>query len=389
MPEYDDSHNTNRLNKAHQACSQALWIRDNVALAAAAVQWLHCPRLGLDTEFIREKTFYPQLALIQISDGHSVWLIDCLEVDNYAPLAAVLDSERCIKVLHSPREDLEVLHLTTSTLPRPLFDTQAAAALCGGSLQLSYGALLQQELAVELSKEQSRSNWLQRPLTPQQIDYACRDVAYLPLLSEQLERQLQTLNRLEWLHEDMRWLLAESQSTIPDDELYQQLPGAARLPQSALTALQALCAWREQQARERDLPRQFVLRNDVVLRLAQAEIHSVDDLAAYKLHPGQIRRHGEGLVALLRQAAQQPAPAAVPLLDPAQQARIKQGQRLVKTKAAELELDPAVLCSRRELERWLKDGVAQPPSRLQGWRLRQLEPGLSNCLHGDRATVEQ
>ena len=204
MPKDIINCSTQQLECAQSACQQPIWIATQDHLNNAINQWKQCGLLGIDTEFIRERTYYPQLALVQVSDGKQVWLIDSVALgEDLRLLRAVLDDEQVTKVFHSPREDLEVLQLSIGTLPSPLFDTQAAAALVGQSLQTSYGALLESTLGVCLDKEMARSDWLQRPLSTEQISYACHDVAYLPMLSRQLSDELKALQRWDWFLSDM------------------------------------------------------------------------------------------------------------------------------------------------------------------------------------------
>lgn len=357
------------IEQAHQACQAPIWIRDEGELAQATEQWKHTGLLALDTEFMRERTYYPQLALIQVSDGHQVWLIDSPALSSHSALAPILSDPNIIKALHSPREDLEVLYQATGELPRPLFDTQAAAAICGGSLQTSYGALLADTLGVQLDKELARSDWLQRPLSPEQVKYACCDVAYLPELTRLMQQRLDSLERSEWFDDDMAFLLRECVHVTADDALYLSLPGAGRLAGEELKIAQRLCQWREQVAREQNLPRQFVIRNEVLLQLAISPPSRNEELFRMEnLRPSQARRYGTQILQQLELARQSREPAPVPILTPDLQQKVKRAQKLVRAQAEELGVEAAVVLSRRDIERWLKEGQEHIPSRLRSWR---------------------
>lgn len=325
--------------------------------------------LGMDTEFVRERTFYAQLGLVQISDGRRVWLIDTVTLRDLAPLRDILQHSTTQKVFHSPKEDLEVLSQATGALPQPLFDTQAAAALCGRPLQSSYGSLLQAYTGIELDKELARSNWLQRPLPAELLNYASCDVAYLPLLAQLLTTELEALQRLPWLEQDMAWMLAESQRETDPQSLYLNINGAGRLDDRGLACLQQLCIWREEQAKQRDLPRQFVIRNESLIQIAEQSPRHLDDLNQItRLNSGQVRRFGEDILRLVDTSTDLPPPPPPAMLDSQDKKRLKGWQSLIREYGAQLELEPTLLASRRDLLRWMKQGSQQIPSRLRGWR---------------------
>ncbi|MCG8465676.1 MAG: ribonuclease D [Xanthomonadales bacterium] len=370
------------LKLAELACESPVWIQNPQQLEDCIQQWKQSCLLAIDTEFMRERTYYPQLALVQISDGKQVWLVDSVTLGDHQSLAQILLDPSVIKVLHSPREDLEVLQLSVGALPSPIFDTKAAAALCGLSLQSSYGSLLADTLNVHLDKEQARSDWLKRPLSPEQVAYACNDVAYLPILASVLEQQLKTLERWEWFQADMARLVELSLNPISPELLYTTISGAGRLYDVELSVLQALCQWREITAQQANLPKTFIIRNDGLMKLVECMPASTERLQQLNiLKPSQIRRHGKAIVDCIRDAQSKPPPPPVPRLDIAQQQALKKAQKFLRNKAEGLRLEPSVLASRRDLERWLKDGEQHIPPRLQGWRWELLGEDLGAILH--------
>lgn len=370
------------LKQAELACESPVWIQNPQQLDDCIQQWKQSCLLAIDTEFMRERTYYPQLALVQISDGKQVWLVDSVTLGDHQSLAQILLDPSVIKVLHSPREDLEVLQLSVGALPSPIFDTQAAAALCGLSLQSSYGSLLADTLNVHLDKEQARSDWLKRPLSDEQVAYACNDVAYLPVLASVLEQQLKTLGRWEWFQADMSRLVELSLSSVKPELLYTTISGAGRLYDIELSVLQALCQWREETAKQANLPKTFIIRNDGLMKLVEhmpASVERLQQLNIFK--PSQIRRHAKAIVECISAAQQRTPPPPVPRLDIPQQQALKKAQKFLRNKAESLRLEPSVLASRRDLERWLKEGEAQIPPRLNGWRWDLLGEELGTILH--------
>ena len=364
---------------------EPILLRDPEALAEAAAQWGREPVLGLDTEFVRTRTFYHRLGLVQVGDGRSAWLIDAVAVADLAPLAPVLSSPG-LKVLHSASEDMEVFHRSVGTLPSPLFDTQVAAALAGHGAALSFQKLVAATLGIELHKAETRTDWTARPLSPAQLAYAAEDVAYLLPVYEQLRQRLEELGRFEWALEDSAALLDVSRLDEEPETAYLRVRGAGRLKPRQLAALKLLAAWREREARKRDLPRGFVLRDELMLELARrrpATPAEVKQVPGYEAR--QAARHGQAWLALLEAAAGLPEaelPAALSRAQPskAAQALERRLRDRVHARAAELDLPAEVLVSRRMLGALLSLtlGKSEPrlPRELAGWRRAEIGEAL-------------
>lgn len=337
--------------------------------------WSQATAIGVDTEFVRERTFYPQPGLVQISDGQSIWLLDPVGREDFTAMGEVLDNRNVIKILHSAGEDLEVFRLLTNTLPAPLFDTQIAAAMLGFPLQCRYEALVEACFGVTLPGGQARSNWCKRPLSPKLLEYAAQDVIWLPRLKDKLVEALDRENRLQWLHEDCLRLIQSANQSLPP---LLRVKGAGKLDDQQLGWLKRLVEWREQQARERDLPRGFVLRDDVMLSLTEAAgNHSqLQNTLASLPHPVQ-RRHGDQLLEMLDGPPPERCerPLELTALDNEQRQRLAQAQQLVRTMAKDLGVDPALIASKRELTRLIR---GETPDWLDGWR---------GQLLGDLATI--
>jgi ribonuclease D len=353
------------------------FIDTDAGLAAAARTWAEAPVIGLDTEFVRTNTFYHRLGLIQVSAGPSSWLVDPLAARDLSPLAAVFRSPG-VKVIHSASEDIEVFYRALGVLPEPLFDSQIAGALAGAGAFLSYQKLVAAYLGVELAKEETRTDWMARPLSPGQLAYAAEDVAYLAPLYERLTAELEALGRLSWVFEDSAALLDTSRFQEDDEAAYLRIKGAGRLDRRQLGALQTLAAWREKEARQRDLPRNFVLKEALLLDLASRRPKLPKDLPRLaSFDARQAARDSATWFELLEQAEARPEPELPPRfagkpLSPA--AREVEGRLRdkVRERATELNVPPEILAPRRTLDALLRLTVGRPdphlPQELQGWR---------------------
>ncbi len=353
------------------------FIDTDAGLAVAARVWAAAPVLGLDTEFVRTNTFYHRLGLIQVSDGRTSWLVDPLAARDLAPLAAVFRSPG-VKVLHSASEDVEVFYRALGVLPEPLFDSQIAGAFAGAGAFLSYQKLVVAYLGVELAKEETRTDWMARPLSPGQLAYAAEDVAYLVPLYERLTAELTALGRLSWAFEDSAALLDTSRFQEDDEAANPRIKAAGRLDRRQLGALQTLAACRDNGARQRDLPRNFVLKEGVLLDLATRRPKLPKDLprlASFDVR--QAARDGATWLELLEQTEGMPESELPPRLSgkPVSPAAREVESRLrdkVRERAAELNVPPEILAPRRTLDALLRLTVGKPdprlPRELEGWR---------------------
>lgn len=352
-------------------------IQTDAALAAAARRWAEAPVLGLDTEFVRTNTFYHRLGLIQVADGRTSWLVDPLAARDLSPLAGVFRSPG-VKVLHSASEDIEVFYRVLGVLPGPLFDTQIAGAFAGAGAFLSYQKLVAAYLGVELAKEETRTDWMARPLSAGQLAYAAEDVAYLAPLYARLTAELEGLGRLAWVFEDSAALLDTARFAADDEEAYLRIKGAGRLDRRQLAALQTLASWREKEARRRDLPRNFVLKEALLLDLATRRPKEEGDLRRLpSFDARQAARDGATWLQLLAQAAERPEAELPPRItgkpfSPAVRELEGRLRDKVKERAAELNVPPEILAPRRALDALLRVNLGRPDSRLprelEGWR---------------------
>ncbi|MGE3298751.1 MAG: ribonuclease D [Porticoccaceae bacterium] len=347
-------------------------------LVAAAAHWRRCNAVTLDTEFMRTDTFYPRLALVQVSDGDTAWLIDPVALGDLRPLGALLSDPNVVKVLHSCSEDLEVLQHALGCRPAPLYDTQVAAAMVGHGFSLGYSTLVKRLLDIEIGKQETRSDWLQRPLSAAQLAYAAADVQHLFPVYHQLVEVGARLGRTDWIAAEMAAILAQAAQETPPEQQYRRVKGAGRLGGRELAALRELAAWREGEARRRDRPRGHIVNDVELLALVQARpadraaLARIDDL-----RPRTARDHGAELLAALARAAQVPAAEFPEPLDGEPLSRsardlVRACRDWLAERAAAIEIAPEMLVRRLDLEQLARSwsgGVPQLPAVLAvGWR---------------------
>lgn len=354
------------LRAAREAVQNARLLDSEDAVRKALENRDPAHTVGIDTEFVRERTFQARPGLIQISDGHSVWLLDAVALPESAALGEMLAHSGTTKVLHSVGEDLDVLHAVGGRWPERLFDTQVAAALLGMPLQLRYEHLVEAALGVELEGGKARNDWCRRPLAPALLQYAAEDVIWLPRLKAHLEALLERAGRLDWLEEDCERILERGRAGDTTPAL-TRVKGAGRLETPALARLDALAQWRETVARERDLPRRFVVSDEALVDLAQSDNKGTLGQALGRL-PGKLaRRFGPAIEAEL--TAVDPnayqRPGWIEPLSPGQRDQLRELQQTVKQVAADLGIEPAVIASKKALTPLIR---GERPEWLDGWR---------------------
>lgn len=352
--------------------AQILTMEDRVSQVMES--WADEVAVGLDTEFVRERTFFPLPGLVQASNGREVFLLDAVALEQMPALGAVLSNVRQIKILHSVGEDLEVLKILCGVLPQPLFDTQIAAAMLGSPLQTRYEHLIAEVFKVELPGGKARSDWRKRPLTKDLTTYAAQDVIWLPRLHEVLSEALERAERLAWLIEDCERLV-RNEGARDSEPPVLRVKGAGNLGDEALELLDRLAQWREVEARRRNLPRSFVVRDELLLPLAASSPGSAREQLLRSLPPPVQRRFAEQLRALLEQSPRGAfrRPLALLPIGPGEREQIKSAQAAVNRIADELKVDPALLASRREIAKVFKGEL---PDWTQGWRRPLLAEAL-------------
>nr|WP_165439673.1 ribonuclease D [Pseudomonas sp. 9.1(2019)] len=364
------------------------WIRDNDSLGQHCAEWQSLPFVALDTEFMRVDTFYPIAGLIQIGDGERAYLIDPLTIDNWQPLSDLLENPAVVKVLHACSEDLEVLLRLTGSLPAPLFDTQLAAAYLNLGFSMGYSRLVKEVLDLDLPKGETRSDWLQRPLSETQISYAAEDALHLAEVYVLLRPRLSD-EKYAWVLEDGAELVANLRREVDPYEVYREAKLAWKLSPAQLAVLREICAWREQQARARDLPRNRVVREHALWPLAKTQPDNLVALARIEdMHPRTVRQDGEFLLDMIKRAASLPPeqwPPAVPEPLPVEAAAlIKRLRAIGQAEAERLNIAPELMLRKKTLEALLKSGFPNGPyhlpDSLRGWRRELMGQALLDSL---------
>lgn len=234
--------------------------------------------LAIDTEFLREKTYYPRLCLLQMAtDGETV-IVDPFAVEDLKVLAGILQDQGIVKLFHAATQDIEILYREVGVMPSPVFDTQVAAALLGHTQQIGYGALVSSVCGVQLRKMDSFTDWSRRPLSNSQIDYAADDVVYLPKIYNQMVGELTKKGRLRWLDADFAALIDPDRYEQDDRDRYKRLKRVSQLNRKQLSAARELAAWREEKAKRHDIPRKWVITDEQIVEACKREACSIDEL---------------------------------------------------------------------------------------------------------------
>lgn len=342
------------------------WVASAADLARAAGSWRGV--VGLDTEFQRTDTFFPIPGLYQVAAGSGIWLVDPLAVDEWTAFIDVLTEPDTVKVVHACSEDLELLYRHLDARPVNLFDTQLAAAFVSEDFSLSYAALVQGMLGVTLPKHHTRSNWLRRPLSGEQVRYAREDVAYLVELHEALVDRLEAAGRWRWFTEEMR--RGERYAPREPSSYYTGVKKAWKLDGRQLAVLKSLCDWRERRAMAEDVPRNRVVWDEHLLQFAQQP--AVDLVGIRRRLPPRIaRRYGEELLRAFEAGLESGPVSALPRpLSQRQGGLMRSLRDIGRGRAQELGIAPELLARQRDIEQCVRHyrATGSLSESYLGWR---------------------
>jgi ribonuclease D len=375
------------------------YVDDTAAFNSLCDQWRNTEYLAIDTEFVRTSTFYPIIGLLQIADETSCYLVDPLKIDDWSAFSDLLVNSQCCFVIHSCSEDLNLLQIFLGCLPAKLFDTQLAAAFLGMGLSVSYQALVSELLGIGVAKDETRSDWTKRPLTEAQILYAATDVRYLLQVQGILKNRLIEKGMLQWFEaecERQKTSAAGSEVEKHWESFYIGLSNAWKLDDPGLILLQRLCYWREQEARTKNKPRNWIVKDNELLKLAndlsQTEKISLDAvMAVQEVDRRFLSRYGNELLHLLvttesglgrinRDLLNKPLSAAL-------RKKLKQCQKIVSIKAEELEMAPELLGRKKQLLELFRDyeraGQIEWTGEFSGWRRHILEAEFLLIMSGE------
>lgn len=368
-----------------------MYIRTAPELDGAIESLLAAPVVAIDTEFMRERTYFARLCLVQAATADEVFLIDAIELgEAISPLAQILQAPGIVKVFHAAQQDVEVLIRATRTAPAPLFDTQVAATLAGFPTQVGYGQLVKDLLGVTIDKSDTFTDWAARPLSETQLSYAAADVRHLIVAYEMLRSRLEREGRLGWLAEDFERLADPATYAADPREQWRRVKRASSLDARSLAVLREIAAWRETEAQRRDLPKRWLISDESLIEIARrrprdaaalSAIRGVSDRVASRNSGGLFDaiRAGEGVpddqLPRLPKRMRMPSDAQ-PVADVL--------SAIVRLRAKEHGVAPTLLASRDDLERFASgDREGHPLS--SGWRHTLVGAELEALLEGRMA----
>jgi len=347
------------------------------------------PWLALDTEFLREKTYYPKFCLLQIATPEWVACIDPIALPKLDELFDAIYNPAIVKVFHSCRQDLEIFYQLTGKLPEPVFDTQVAAPLLGFQDNPGYAMLVSSLLNINLSKAHTRADWSKRPLSPAQIEYAADDVIYLCQVYQLILQKLAELGRSDWLKQDFAELSNPALYEVQPENAWLKIRGKNKLTGKQLSIVQTLAEWRERAAQSEDRPKSWLLRDELLFDLAKLQPETQEELAEVRgISERAVSRYGKELCQLIT-AAKNRTPIGQDVKDrPAKKTQQQEAildilTALVRIRAEENSINPNILASRKDLEVLLfNDGEDECPL-LHGWRFTMAGKELVGLLKGE------
>lgn len=363
------------------------YINSNEALKSFCESIDQCQYCALDTEFIREKTYYPLLALVQLATESHQACIDPLAIDDFSPLVALFNNEAILKILHAPSQDLELFYQQFGALPKPVFDTQLAAAVLGYANQIGYADLVNRVCKVQLDKKYTRANWSRRPLSEGELDYAMDDVRYLIEIYEKLSTDLSARNRSSWVQTDFENLSQPESYQQNLDNLWKRLRGVQRLKGPALNNADQLCRWRERIAMQKNRPRRWIIKDEDIVDIARFNPASHDDLNQIgNLSKDYIKKNGDAILQVLKDAAavdpaQYPRQASLVTLTNQQQAISDCLMAICRDVTEKNDISLASVTTKKEVDAMVS---GKTDTKLaSGWRYEMLGQYLISFLKGE------
>lgn len=371
---------------------ERIWVDDLQHLETLCTGWQTLDELAMDTEFIRTDTFFPRPALLQVGDGKASYLLDVLALGSPECLRNLLVTGP-LKVFHSCSEDLEMLQHWLGVLPNPLVDTQLAVSLAANDSAIGYQRMVEKYLDIRLDKGETRSDWLQRPLTESQQIYAAQDVEFLLPIWHKLQEELQEKDQLEILFDESRWLLEEAIENNPQDA-WQRCKQAWRLDARQLAVLQALASWRDDKARQVNKPRNRIASDTQLQLLAERQPQNQQDFSEIdEIALGWFKRHGQDIIYTIKQALRipkelLPTPLSSPMTSEYKTAR-KQLKKSLANLANQLAVPTEVLARRKQIDDWLQaltqKQLPEVPENWPTWRRVPVEALMKDLLAEGKA----
>ncbi|MBI5230639.1 MAG: ribonuclease D [Coriobacteriales bacterium] len=364
-----------------------MYVRDAQGLAELIESLGDAPLIAVDTEFMRERTYYAKLCLVQVATDDLAAIVDPLEGFDLSPLWRRLADECSVKILHAGSQDLEIISRLSGNAPAPVFDTQIAATLAGFPQQVGYAALVRDVLGVTVDKGDTYTDWSRRPLTGTQREYALNDVRFLPEVYRRLKTRLDEAGRMGWLAADFARLADSATYDVQPEEQWRRLKRVSSLNRRQLGVARELAAWREREAQRRDIPKRWVLGDETVVEIARRSPKNVQALADVRGVTDKLPKGSyESVLAAVRRGVEVPEDELPSLSRRKRLASDIEGAvdlmaALVRVRAKESDIAVPLLASRDELER-LAAGEREESELLQGWRRAIIGDDLTALLDG-------
>lgn len=364
-----------------------LYISDQEGLEAFVCRAKSSSVLAIDTEFLRERTYYAKLCLMQMATDDEVVIVDPFAVDDLKALVPLLEDAGVVKLFHAGGQDLEIIYRETGVLPKPIFDTQVAAALLGHTMQVGYAALAHSLCGVSLKKTDSFTDWSRRPLSDSQLEYAADDVIYLPEMYRTMRDRLETKGRLSWLVNDFAELSEPARYEEDPRLRYRRLKRGSSLSRKQLSAAREAAAWREVEARKRDVPRKWVLTDEQIVEACKREARTIDELFMVRgLRERLTTRDARALIACMKKGMDLPCekwpePDRSSKSEPNVDAQLDLMMALVRLRARENDIAMQALASHSDLA-MVARGYTEGVDVLRGWRRAMVGEELLELLAG-------
>lgn len=363
------------------------YIDNQDALEEFSREAIHSAYVAIDTEFLREKTYYPNLCLLQLCTEGGTYIVDPFAVDDLGVLAPVLECKDVIKLFHAGTQDIEILYREVGAMPSPIFDVQVAAALLGHSYQAGLASLLSSFIGVNIKKSDSFTDWTRRPLAASQLTYAAEDVIYLPRLHEEMVKRLKQLGRLDWLDDEFREMTNPVNYEADPFTRYKRLKRGNQLNRKQMAAAREVAAWREIQAQKRDIPRKWVLSDEQIVEACKREATSIDELFMVRgIKQSVSTRDAREVVTLMRKAfasdeATWPKPENPAQCEANVDFSLDLMQALMRAKSKETGIAMQTLGSHGDMALLARGHVDESPL-MKGWRREIVGNDLARLLEG-------
>ena len=356
------------------------YIDNQEGLAALAKEAMTSRYVAIDTEFLREKTYYPNLCLVQLCTEGGTYVVDPFAVDDLGVLAPVFENEAAVKLFHAGTQDIEILYREVGAMPRPIFDVQVAAALLGQSYQAGLASLLSSFLGVSIKKSDSFTDWTRRPLAASQLSYAAEDVIYLPRLYEVMTTRLEELGRLHWLDDEFADMTNPENYEVDPYARYRRLKRGNQLSRKQMAAAREVAAWR-------DIPRKWVLSDEQVVEACKREATSIDELFMVRgVKQGMSTRDAREVAQLMKKAfasdeSTWPKPDAPSQCEPNVDFPLDLMQALMRARSKETGIAMQTFGSHGDMA-LLARGHVEESALMKGWRRKIIGNDLVRLLEG-------